>query len=302
MPHLSGGTIVYQYFDQFHVFDRTLPGVAALEWSVIIPFHNEADWIAGTIASLADQSVPFELILVDNGSTDGSGAIARDAAAKLGVPHRLIVEMRRGKVAALAAGLRQVATRWVATCDADTFYPRDYLATAGALLARNGCVATSAYFLGEGDCAEAKARAYRRLDLSTRVLGRQCHTGGAGQCFDTAVLRQAGGFDPTRWNLVLEDHEIVHRVLRHGRMGHAEGLWCLPAPRERKRRSTRWTLIERIAYHATASWHGEWFFQRFLAPRLQRRALGSEALRVCGAAPDSIRKDFGDAPAYSVFG
>lgn len=293
---------MYQHFAQFHVFDRPLPDITRADWSVIIPFHNEADWIAGTIACLADQSVPFELILVDNGSNDGSAAVARDAAVKLGLPHRLIVEPRRGKVAALAAGLRQVDTRWVATCDADTYYPANYLAEAGALLAGQGTVATSAYFLGEGDDAEAQARSYRRLRLSTRLLARQCHTGGAGQCFDVTALRRAGGFDPARWNWVLEDHEIIHRVLRHGRMGHAPGLWCLPAPRERQRRSTRWTLVERLTYHATASFAGDWFFQRFLAPRLKQRALGSHALRVGTGAVTNPRKDYGDAPAYSLFG
>lgn len=251
----------------------------APDWSVVIPFFNEAPYLANTIASLAAQSVPFTLVLVDNASTDGSADVARTTAEAYGLDYRLITERRPGKVHALHAGMTLVETRFVATCDADTWYPVDYLKAAGALLARAGHVAAGAYFV-QPDWTMAQVwRTARRVQRAARLMPRQCHTGGAGQVFRTAALRRAGGFDPHRWNFVLEDHEIVHQVLKRGRMGYADDFWCVPSPRDRKRGSTRWTLLERLTYHATASRAGDWFFNNFLAPRLAGRALLSDRLR-----------------------
>ena len=46
-------------------------------WTFVIAYYNEADFLPATLAALAAQTVPFRLVLVDNGSTDGSDAIAR---------------------------------------------------------------------------------------------------------------------------------------------------------------------------------------------------------------------------------
>lgn len=251
----------------------------APSWSVLLPFFNERDCVAATIESLGAQTVPVRLILIDNGSTDGSGAIARAACDRLGLDYLLLTETRPGKVQALQTGLAWVRTPHVATCDADTFYPSTYLAAAQALLAQDGCVVAGAYWSQPGDDAETRARAGRKMLATARALPRQCHTGGAGQCFRTDVLLRAGGFDPKRWGYVLEDHEIIHRVMRHGTMRYAIDLWCAPSPRDRDRPSIRWTLVERLAYSALAPIAGDWFFYRFLARRLAARHLLSRSIR-----------------------
>ena len=69
-------------------------------WTVLIPFFNEAAFLGQTIASLASQTVPFQLLLVDNGSTDDSVAIARAAIAAHGVDATIISETVPGKVSA----------------------------------------------------------------------------------------------------------------------------------------------------------------------------------------------------------
>jgi glycosyltransferase involved in cell wall biosynthesis len=250
----------------------------ACDWSVIIPFYNEVDFLTDTLTSLAGQTRHCKVILVDNGSTDGGAALAMECCAKLGLDATLLSERRPGKVFALATGLARVATPLVATCDADTWYPPDYLAEAEALLGAPGSVAAGAFFAGREDRA-----AHRRKALHIRfvpsLLRRQCHTGGAGQVFRTIALRRAGGFDARRWNYVLEDHEIIHRVHREGGMKYGTRFWCSPSPRERNRESIRWTLAERLVYHAVAPIAGDWFFYGFLARRLDRRRMTSERIR-----------------------
>jgi glycosyltransferase involved in cell wall biosynthesis len=272
--------------------DRIAPGGAPLSgalagperratplWTVLIPFFNEAAFLAETIASLATQTVPFQLLLVDNGSTDASVAVARAAIAAHGLDATIVSEAVPGKVSALRTGLARVRTRYVATCDADTLYPPHYLAEAERLLARDGCVVAGAYFVDPGADQAALDAEARRLLTAARFLPRQCHAGGAGQCFDVAALRAVGGFDAAVWGYILEDHEVIHRTMSQGSMLYSKDLWCMPSPRERDRASIRWTLVERLVYAASAPWAGDWFFYRFLARRLQQRRLMSVQMR-----------------------
>lgn len=249
------------------------------DWTVMIPFFNERDYLAETIASLAKQTLPFTLILVDNGSTDDSAAVAEAACRAHRLDYLLMTEATPGKVAALRAGLGWVRSRWVATCDADTVYPAHYLEAAQAILERPGTVVAGAYFVPPAMGRIAHAAEARRFLTATRLFPRQCHAGGAGQAFCTQTLRAVGGFDRSRWNYVLEDHEIIHRMMRHGTMGYSEAMWCVPSLRERDRDSIRWTLFERLLYSAAAPVAGDWFFYRFLAKRLSRRRLSSHRIR-----------------------
>ncbi len=248
-------------------------------WTVLIPFFNEREYIAETIATLAAQTVPLIMILVDNGSTDGSADVARAAVKAHGIDALVITETTPGKVSALRTGLGWVRTRYVATCDADTLYPPHYLAEAERLLQRDGCVVAGAYFVDPGADQAALDAEARKILSAARLLPRQCHAGGAGQCFSVEALRAVGGFDADIWGFILEDHEVIHRTMSQGSMLYAQDFWCMPSPRERDRASIRWTLFERLVYSAAAPWAGNWFFYRFLARRLQRRRLMSVHMR-----------------------
>ena len=272
-------------------------GADSFEWSVILPFFNEAALLRATLAGLAAQTARAYVILVDNGSTDGSGAVATRACRELGIAYRLVHEAMPGKVNALHAGLAHVATRFVATCDADTWYPAGYLHEAERLLRQRRCVVAGAFYVAPDADDETIERAGRTMARRSRLLPRQSHTGGAGQAFRTDALRAAGGFDAKRWNYVLEDHEIIHRVTAYGDMRYSERLWCAPLPRPRDRASIRWTLTERLLYSAAAPWAGDWFFYGFLERRLHARQLTSERIRE--QAFQGVGKD-GFAAAYAM--
>ncbi len=266
-------------------------------WTVIVPFFNEETHLAATLAGLAAQTVRFRLVLVDNGSLDASVRVATEACERLGLDHILLHQGLPGKINALRLGLDHVHTRFVATCDADTYYPAEYLAQAQALLEKPGCVVAGAYFIAPGDGEHARRRESAAIRLAARFLPRQCHAGGAGQAFRTEALKAAGGFDPRHWNYVLEDHEVIHRVMRHGRMAYADGFWCVPSDRERDRESIRWTLTERLVYSVAAPFAGDWFFYDFLARRLKARRLTTERMRE--TAYQHLAGVVGE-PAYSL--
>ncbi|MEZ5349561.1 MAG: glycosyltransferase [Microthrixaceae bacterium] len=98
------------------------PGVQRL--SVVIPAYREADWIATTVervrAELAGvaESGGLEVIVVDDGSPDGTAERAEEAGADV----VLRQEVNRGKGAAVRAGMLVASGRTVAFTDADLSY------------------------------------------------------------------------------------------------------------------------------------------------------------------------------------
>ncbi len=106
--------------------------------TILLPYFNERGWLRRTIDSLAAQSEQrFQLLLIDNASTDGGVAEADAAAAIFGARASGMHVAEAGKTQALAAALQQVHTPYVAVCDADTFYPPQYVANILALFAAN---------------------------------------------------------------------------------------------------------------------------------------------------------------------
>jgi glycosyltransferase involved in cell wall biosynthesis len=95
--------------------------------SVIVRVYNGLPFLQGAIESILDQSLhDFELLIVDNGSTDGSLEYARSIS-----DHRVrvITEERRGPAAATNAGLAHCRAELVAVVDADDIVPPQRLET-----------------------------------------------------------------------------------------------------------------------------------------------------------------------------
>jgi glycosyltransferase involved in cell wall biosynthesis len=254
-------------------------------WTVVIPYYNEAEYLGHTLASLAAQAgAQFRLVLVDNGSTDGTA----HAAAAWAVAHRHIdvvhiAEPRPGQVHALKAGIDLADTELVAICDADTVYPPHYLATAAALFDARGpkTVAVLAHDAPADGSAAPKER-LKRLVYTHFVsfwLSGQAHAGGYAHCYRTDALKAAGGYDAALWPYVIKDHELIHRVLKQGQLAYARDHWCSPSARRADRSNVRWTLPERILYHATPIALKDWFFYDFLRPRLVARNQTDVVLR-----------------------
>ncbi len=118
--------------------------------SVVVPYYNEAGFLPATLKSLVDQTHrPFSLILIDNGSSDGSRNCCDAAlAGACGIKVVHFTEARPGKVHALELALDHVDTELVALCDADTYYPPHYLATGIDILATAGPGVAARIILG----------------------------------------------------------------------------------------------------------------------------------------------------------
>jgi cellulose synthase/poly-beta-1,6-N-acetylglucosamine synthase-like glycosyltransferase len=90
--------------------------------TVIVPAYNEKECIANTLHSLARSTHPIEIIVVDDGSTDGT----KEIAESLGLPNvRVIRQENAGKPAALNNGVRNASDDIVVMMDGDTVFEPD---------------------------------------------------------------------------------------------------------------------------------------------------------------------------------
>jgi len=252
------------------------------KWAVILPYYNEENYLENTLHSLCQQSLcPDQLILVDNASTDNSTTIARAVMAQYTHINAVFLnEDRPGKINALQSGLAAVEAQYTATCDADTYYPPHYLVLAHLLFEGKPKASSVMAIDIYSDAQSRNARAKRlKTWLVSKILPRQCHTGGFGQMFRTKMLRQCGGFSAQAWPFVLEDHEIVHRTLKHGASLYHRDLWCQPSERRTNGASVNWHLPEQILYHLTPWPLKDWFFYSFLTKKLHSRQLDNSKLR-----------------------
>jgi glycosyltransferase involved in cell wall biosynthesis len=260
--------------------------------SVVIPYYNEAGYLPGTLRCfLAQTRLPDQLILVDNGSTDGTEAVCRGLLQGAPIPEVIFLrEDRPGKTHALAAAEPWVKGELLAFADADIAYPPDYLERAGNLFAtaRPGTVAVMALYLHSAPRGPA-AWAYRiAMPVLSRFFPTKCLTGGGGQVFLAEAFRNAGGFSGSAWDFVLLDHEIMNRLFKLGTSRYHPDFWCKHTNRRGSRKAVRWNVWERFLYLYMPPMLLDWYFYRYLGPRLARRKLSQLNLRRQAWKPDPV--------------
>lgn len=99
--------------------------------SIIICSYNGAERLGKTIEYIARQAmdIPWELILVDNASTDDSLAVGKQEWQKhnlTNIPFKAITEPKAGKLYALQHAIREAQFEYLITCDDDNWLAPDY--------------------------------------------------------------------------------------------------------------------------------------------------------------------------------
>ena len=107
--------------------------------SVILPVYNVAPWLPPCLESIAAQTFrDYQLILVDDGSTDESGALCDEWAAR--DPQCLVIHQKnKGLSGARNAGLEKAVGEYIAFVDTDDLILPRYLE-----LLYNACLTTGA--------------------------------------------------------------------------------------------------------------------------------------------------------------
>ncbi len=106
--------------------------------SVIVPVYNSIQYLEETITSILDQTMPcFEVLLVDDGSTDGSGALCDDIGRR---DNRVRVFHLKngGACAARNYALKKAKGEYIAFSDNDDYYKKDLLEDNYAIAQKTG--------------------------------------------------------------------------------------------------------------------------------------------------------------------
>ncbi|MGW3447901.1 bifunctional polysaccharide deacetylase/glycosyltransferase family 2 protein [Streptomyces sp. NPDC001076] len=192
--------------------------------SVLVPAYNEAKCIENTVRSLAASEHPVEILVVDDGSTDGTARIVEN----LHLPGvRVIRQENAGKPAALNRGLRNARHDIVVMMDGDTVFEpatvRELVQPFGdpavGAVAGNAKVGNRDSLIGAWQHIEY----VMGFNLDRRmydVLRCMPTIPGAVGAFRRTALEQVGGMSD---DTLAEDTDITMAVHRHGwRVVYAE--------------------------------------------------------------------------------
>lgn len=181
--------------------------------SLVIPVYNEVERIRDCLESIAAQSVqPFEVIVVDNNSTDGTVALARKFPFV-----RVITEERQGVVYARDTGFNAARGSIIGRIDADTYLATDWVATVVKAFENRQLAAIS----GSVSYRDVTlAPMVSRIDLYWRrrmaaSLGRDVALQGANMALRRSAWRSIQS-DVCQARGVHEDFDLAIHLVRAG--------------------------------------------------------------------------------------
>lgn len=234
--------------------------------SAVIPAYNRAATIGRALSSVAAQRGfrPAEVMVVDDGSVDGTSEIAERMGARV-VRH----EQNRGVGAARNSGIEEATQPWVALLDSDDEWLPDHLSTVWAL--RNGhvLVADTALRCGKDPLGfklyGPLSRTPQQLRDPTRLVFPGDTIPPSATLIKRDFLLQAGGFrsmergsDFDMWLRLLEEGTALlspHVGVIYDVVGD-DRLTADPAPAARVR-------AEVIRHYASRPWYSDRLVERW---------------------------------------
>lgn len=194
--------------------------------SVVIPAFNAERWLRRALNSVRSQTLPpDEILVVDDGSTDGTARLARE----YGAPVRCISQPNAGVASARNRGIAEARGDWIAFLDADDEWlphkTQHQMAILHGMPGLRWC-ASVCQAVAAGQPAEATP-APRAADLLAgrpalpffTAAGQGLPLQTSGFIVARAVLQEVGGFDLTL--RVSEDRDLWCRIaMRYPELGY----------------------------------------------------------------------------------
>ena len=199
--------------------------------SIVAPCYNAEKFLEGAIASIFAQNYPnFEVIIVDDGSTDNSFAMLEELQKQY--PFQLYRQENQGVSATLNHGLRYAKGLYVATPDLDDLMLPDSVRVRADYLDSHpdvGCVGALIIYMD----SEGNTTKHQKLDQIMHlhfdeILSDAVVVGAPVSLYRMAALKSAGFYDP---QIKVQDFQMTLKIAHQG-----YGIDVLPVAVTRYRR------------------------------------------------------------------
>lgn len=203
--------------------------------SVVVPSYNHAPYLRAALESIYAQTYrQIELVVIDDGSTDGSAEIARTSLQSCPFPHRLITRENRGAHATLNEAIALTTGAYINPLNSDDLFAPERLALlVNALQAQGTNLAFSSVAF-----IDAQSRIIDPFD-DARVYSLMCRQSNVSFCetvghafltdnvavttgnllFSRSLFDSLGGFREFRYN---HDWDFCLRALWHAEPVHVD--------------------------------------------------------------------------------
>lgn len=198
------------------------------EVTVLVPSYNHAPFIERCLRSiLAQTRPPHRLIVIDDGSNDGSPEVIRRVLRDCPFPHEFVARGNRGLCATLNEGFEKVGTQYFAYLGSDdVWFPEFLEKRIGLLEERTGAVLAfgHAWLIDEDDNIFDSTAGWRELpdgDMLPTLL--------EGSAFPSpSVVYRTEFLKNHRWNedSRLEDYEMYLKLATEGEFARDEEILC----------------------------------------------------------------------------
>lgn len=200
--------------------------------SVVIPAYNEEKGIAACLDSLTRQktSLSYEVVVVDNNSTDKTASIIKQYAKKMKTVY--VLEKTPGSGAARARGFDEAKGDIILTTDADTVLPSDWIEKLSSPLSDERVAGVSSP-CDIDDESEVNRRIFRfgaRLGLELyRILRGHYWLAGFSYAVRKDTYKSAGKINKSL--PALDDVELSERISNFGEIVYLHDFYVLASNR-----------------------------------------------------------------------
>jgi glycosyltransferase involved in cell wall biosynthesis len=200
---------------------------SSIDVTVVLCTYNRSKMLRDALASLTALDTAggfrYEVLVVDNASTDDTRAVVGAVAGQSEAPVRYVCEPRRGRVFARNRGIAEAGGQWIAFFDDDQLADRAWLHELLATARKTGsrCVGGAVRLLLPAGCHRQLAQRCRAVlgesaDWdSPRPYTETTYPGTGNLMLHRTVFDETGLYDES-CNLRGEDSDLYRRICRAG--------------------------------------------------------------------------------------
>lgn len=185
------------------------------QFTIVVPAYNAEATLSETLDAVVAQTIDdWECVVVDDGSADGTLALAREYAAR--EPRiRVITQENRGTGGAYNAGVGAASGEWVTVCSADDVLLPGLLESMSWVISRDkiaDIVSCNGYYWYPDGSRVLVYPAGSQSSWTLAILFERCFF-SVGACFRRELFDTAGGY---REDIYGEDYDFWLRAMAGG--------------------------------------------------------------------------------------